>query len=122
MKFVVFEKTIQLIYDRYLQTTRAECGKAYNLFWTFVSGYIAGIVCAIVSHPADTIFTAMNKSKEPTTVAKVYEKIGFGGLWKGLGPRILMIGTLTGLQWWIYDSYKALVGLPASGNTGLPKK
>jgi len=72
MKFVVFEKTIEAIYSKYLHTTRAECSKSYNLFWTFVSGYIAGIVCAIVSHPADTIFTAMNKSKEPTTVGNVY--------------------------------------------------
>jgi solute carrier family 25 phosphate transporter 3 len=25
---------------------------------------------------------------------------------KGLGTRIIMIGTLTGLQWWIYGSFK----------------
>ena len=27
--------------------------------------------------------------------------IGFGGLWKGFGPRVFMIGTLTGLQWFV---------------------
>jgi hypothetical protein len=26
-----------------------------------------------------------------------------------------MVGTLTGLQWWIYDSFKVAVGLQASG-------
>jgi len=26
-----------------------------------------------------------------------------------------MIGTLTGLQWWIYDTYKTAMGLQASG-------
>ena len=31
------------------------------------------------------------------------------GLWKGLGPRILMIGTLTALQWFIYDSVNVMV-------------
>ncbi len=31
-----------------------------------------------------------------------------------------MIGTLTGLQWWLYDSYKTAVGLQASG--GFQKK
>ena len=37
------------------------------------------------------------------------KKLGFAGLWKGLTPRIIMIGTLTALQWFIYDSVK--VGL-----------
>jgi solute carrier family 25 phosphate transporter 3 len=27
----------------------------------------------------------------------IYADIGFKGLWKGLGTRIIMIGTLTGL-------------------------
>jgi hypothetical protein len=26
--------------------------------------------------------------------------IGFAGLWKGFAPRVVMIGTLTGLQWY----------------------
>lgn len=34
------------------------------------------------------------------------------GLWKGLGPRIIMIGTLTALQWFIYDSVKVFFRLP----------
>ena len=25
--------------------------------------------------------------------------------------RIIMIGTITGLQWWIYDTFKSAVGL-----------
>ena len=34
------------------------------------------------------------------------------GLWKGLGPRIFMIGTLTALQWFIYDTIKVILALP----------
>lgn len=30
-------------------------------------------------------------------VSKIYADIGFSGLWAGLGTRIIMIGTLTGL-------------------------
>lgn len=33
------------------------------------------------------------------TVGTIYKEIGFGGLWAGLGTRIVMIGTLTALQW-----------------------
>jgi len=39
----------------------------------------------------------------------------------GLGTRIIMIGTLTGLQWWIYDSYKSAMGLGTSGGSGAKK-
>lgn len=30
---------------------------------TFASGYLAGIFCAIVSHPADTIVSKLNSIK-----------------------------------------------------------
>jgi solute carrier family 25 (mitochondrial phosphate transporter), member 3 len=33
---------------------------------------------------------------------RIYKRIGFGGLWNGLGVRIIMIGTLTGLQWYSF--------------------
>lgn len=38
--------------------------------------------------------------------------VWLAGLWKGLGPRIIMIGTLTALQWFIYDSVKVFFRLP----------
>lgn len=34
------------------------------------------------------------------------------GLWKGLGLRIVMIGTLTALQWFIYDGVKVFFKIP----------
>jgi solute carrier family 25 (mitochondrial phosphate transporter), member 3 len=76
---------------------------------TFLAGYWAGIFCAIVSHPADTMVSIMNK--KGGTVGSIYNEIGFSGLWNGLGARIIMVGTLTGLQWWIYDSFKVACGL-----------
>ena len=47
----------------------------------------------------------MNKA-EGATVGSSAKALGFGGLWAGLGPRIIMIGTLTALQWFIYDGVK----------------
>ena len=86
---------------------------------TFLSGYWAGIFCAIVSHPADTMVSKINNKKGPEPmgfkVKAIYNEIGFNGLWRGLTTRIFMIGTLTGLQWWIYDSFKVATGLQASG-------
>jgi solute carrier family 25 phosphate transporter 3 len=37
------------------------------------------------------------------------------GLWKGLNQRMLMVGTLTAFQWFIYDKVKTAFGLESSG-------
>lgn len=42
------------------------------------------------------------------------------GLWRGLGARIVMIGTLTGFQWWIYDTFKTVMGLGTTGGGSAP--
>ena len=61
--------------------------------------------CAIVSHPADTIVSYMNKA-QGSGVGDAAKALGFKGMWAGLWPRIIMIGTLTALQWFIYDFVK----------------
>jgi len=48
-------------------------------------------------------------------VSRIYKDIGFRGLWNGLPVRIVMIGTLTGLQWLIYDSFKIFLGYVSYG-------
>ena len=63
------------------------------------------VFCAIVSHPADTVVSYMNKAKG-STIGSAAKALGFKGMWAGLGPRIIMIGTLTALQWFIYDTVK----------------
>lgn len=86
------------------------------------SSYIAGVFCAVVSHPADTMVSKLNApikaGEAKPTVGSIYGQIGFAGLWGGLGTRIVMIGTLTALQWLIYDSFKVrsfgVVSMPPS--------
>ena len=34
---------------------------------------------------------------------------------KGLGTRIVMIGTIAALQWWIYDTFKTAMGMGTTG-------
>lgn len=102
-----------------LPRQRSEYSKNFQLLITFLSGYWAGIFCAIVSHPADTMVSKINNKKGPEPLGvkakAIYNEIGFNGLWRGLPTRIFMIGTLTGLQWWIYDTFKVATGLQASG-------
>jgi hypothetical protein len=45
-------------------------------------------------------------------LVQAVKKIGLVGLFtRGLPLRIVMIGTLTGAQWGIYDAFKVMVGL-----------
>lgn len=123
VKFVSFENTVRFVYRNFLTRDKNSYSKATRLGVTFLSGYWAGIFCAIVSHPADTLVSKINRIKdvegEPKLGVvdkskKIYAEIGFRGLWNGLATRILMVGTLTGLQWWIYDSFKTATGLQPS--------
>merc|ERR1712210_225387 len=111
MKFACFEKTVVALYEHVVPKPRAECSKGEQLIVTFAAGYIAGVFCAIVSHPADTLVSYLNKAPGAGIGAAV-KTLGFAGLWQGLGPRIVMIGTLTALQWFIYDGVKVQLRLP----------
>ena len=103
VKFVAFEKIVAAFYSKVFTAPKASYSKGKQLMVTFMSGYIAGVFCAFVSHPADTMVSILNKraggGSAVSQVKEVYKEIGFGGLWKGLGTRIFMFGTLTCLQW-----------------------
>merc|ERR1711973_574199 len=103
MKFACFEKTVEFLYANVVPKPRAECTKGEQLVVTFAAGYIAGVFCAVVSY--------MNKAPG-ATLASSAKDLGFSGMWAGLGPRIIMIGTLTALQWFIYDGVKVQLRLP----------
>lgn len=122
VKFGAFENTVKACYKYIWTAPRETYSKSTQLMITFLSGYWAGIFCAIVSHPADTMVSILNKKANTGNVStgqqirEIYADIGFKGLWNGLGTRIIMIGTLTGLQWWIYDSFKVACGLATTGS------
>jgi len=120
MKFACFERTVEALYQYVVPKPRAECSKSEQLVVTFAAGYIAGVFCAIVSHPADTIVSYMNKA-QGATVGSAAKDLGFKGMWAGLGPRIVMIGTLTALQWFIYDSVKVVLRLPRPPPPEMPE-
>ncbi|XP_071488077.1 solute carrier family 25 member 3-like [Diadema antillarum] len=111
MKFACFERTVEALYKYVVPKPRSDCTKGEQLVVTFMAGYIAGVFCAVVSHPADTVVSKLNQDKGSTAI-EAAKKLGMAGLWKGLGPRIIMIGTLTALQWFIYDSVKVFFRLP----------
>jgi len=69
----------------------------------------------VVSHPADNLVSKLNAQKG-STAGDIIKQMGWYALCtRGLGLRIIMIGTLTGLQWGIYDAFKVAAGLPTTG-------
>lgn len=83
------------------------------------SGMAAGVAAAVLSHPADTLLSAINKgagdkSQSVTTrmfsLAKEYGPSRL--MFSGLGPRIAMTVGLVAGQFVIYAQCKALTGAP----------
>lgn len=94
MKFASFERIVEMIYG-YLPGRKSDYGKGSQIGVSFVGGYLAGILCAIVSHPADVMVSKLNANRKPgegfgSVMARIYKEIGFTGLWTGLGTRIVM--------------------------------
>jgi solute carrier family 25 phosphate transporter 3 len=119
VKFATFESTVAQIYKT-LGKPKDSYSALQQTGVSFAGGYIAGIGSAIVSHPADVMVSKLNSDRAPgesavAAISRIYGKIGFVGLWNGLPVRIAMIGTLTGVQWLIYDSFKVYLGLPTTG-------
>jgi len=115
MKFSTFEKTVEALYKNVVPVSKEECSKSTQLGVSFTAGYIAGIACAIISHPADNLVSFLNNAKG-ATVAQAVQELGIPALFtRGLPLRIFMIGTLTGAQWVIYDAFKVAIGLPTTG-------
>ncbi|KAB0338836.1 hypothetical protein FD755_025135, partial [Muntiacus reevesi] len=110
MKFACFELTVEALY-RFVPE---------QLVVTFVAGYIAGVFCAFVSHPANSVVSVLNKEKG-SSASQVLKRLGFRGVWKGRFARIIMIGTLTALQWFIYDSVKVYFRLPRPPPPEMPE-
>jgi solute carrier family 25 phosphate transporter 3 len=119
MKFACFERTVEALYKYVVPKPRADCSKAEQLGVTFVAGYIAGVFCAIVSHPADSVVSKLNQNPGSSAV-QILKDLGPAGVWRGLGARIIMIGTLTALQWFIYDSVKVALRLPRPPPAEMP--
>lgn len=122
MKFGAFENTVQALYKYVVPKPKSECSKSEQLGVSFAAGYIAGIFCAVVSHPADNLVSKLNATKGVSASQIINEMGWMALLTRGLPLRIVMIGTLTGLQWGIYDAYKVYVGLPTTGAAPPPEK
>merc|ERR1719181_2300123 len=94
-----------------------ECSGVMNTSVSLASGTVAGVVAAIISHPADTLLSKVNKKGaggDGSIVARmmnISKEMGVVNLcMTGLGARCVMIGTLTALQFGIFDTVLRTLG------------
>jgi len=118
-KFVVYERAAEGLYS--LLPPKDTLGSSTATAVNLGAGLFAGICAAIVSQPADTLLSKINKQKgsaDGASVAsrlvKIAAELGPAGLFTGLGARIVMVGTLTAFQFAIYGDIKRVLGATQS--------
>ncbi|KAI8992488.1 mitochondrial carrier domain-containing protein [Pilobolus umbonatus] len=123
-KFVVFERAAEA-FVKSMGVPKDEILPSTMTGINLASGVIAGTVAAIVSQPADTLLSKINKQKGAVGESLTSRLIGMAGqlgvkgLFLGLGPRIVMVATLTSFQFAIYGDIKRVLG--ATGGVEIAK-
>ncbi|KAF2873986.1 mitochondrial carrier domain-containing protein [Massariosphaeria phaeospora] len=112
-KFGVYEKVSEMVYRSVDKSTASgSMQTAINLG----SGLMGGFAAAIVSQPADTMLSKINKTKGlpgegiASRLVKIGSELGLRGSFAGIGARLFMVGTLTAGQFAIYGDIKKALG------------
>jgi solute carrier family 25 (mitochondrial phosphate transporter), member 3 len=115
-KFAVQGWAAEQIYNG-MGKTPQQMSQSSNIAVSLGSGVIAGVSAAIISHPADTLLSKVNKAGAGGTgsttsrLINIAKELGFVKLaFTGLGPRCVMIGTLTAGQFGIFDTVMNTLG------------
>jgi solute carrier family 25 phosphate transporter 3 len=123
-KFVVYERTAETIYGL-ISTPKDKLSNGAITTINLGSGLVAGMAAAVISQPADTLLSKINKQKGvegsiSSRLVALARELGPRGLFLGLGARLVMVGTLTAGQFAIYGDIKRILG--ATGGIEIAKK
>lgn len=109
-KFAVQGRAAEVLADSVVGRPLASLEGGAKLGVSLGSGVIAGVCAAIISHPADTLLSKVNKAgaggsgSVSSRLMNIAKEIGFAKLCTvGLGARCVMIGTLTAGQFLLFD-------------------
>ncbi|KAK0487374.1 mitochondrial carrier [Armillaria novae-zelandiae] len=117
-QFTVNEFCHELAYRNMSEETKRSLSDTYKFGISLGSGITAGFAAAILSHPADTLLSQINKGHGPTgsmthRLAVLAREAGLKGLFAGLGPRMIMTAGLVSSQFLMYGGIKNALGAPA---------
>jgi len=115
-KFAVQGAAADAIYSSMGKTPK-DLSQGTNVSISLASGVVAGVAAAIISHPADTLLSKINKAgaggsgSTTTRLLNIAKETGFVKLCTtGLAARCVMIGTLTAGQFGIFDTVMNALG------------
>lgn len=114
-KFLVFERASEF-YLSLIGKPKEALSDTVATSVNLLSGLTAGFAAAFVSQPADTLLSKVNKTKKApgqstiNLLTQLAKQLGVIGSFAGLPTRLVMVGTLTSLQFGIYGSLKKSLG------------
>lgn len=114
-QFTVNERCTEFIYNQMTPEQRQSLSSTSQFGITLSSGIVAGFAAAVLSHPADTLLSQINKGHGPSgsMVYRLYalgKEAGVRGLFAGLGPRMIMTAGLVSSQFILYGYIKSALG------------
>lgn len=89
-----------------------------NVFIQLSSGVLAGVLAATISQPADVLLSKVCGATEfteclilsgPISLLQTFRDLGFRNCFAGLQPRAFMIGSLTAMQFFLYEQAKSKI-------------
>ncbi|KAH3670424.1 hypothetical protein OGAPHI_000939 [Ogataea philodendri] len=122
-KFLTYERASAAIYG-FIPTPKEKLSSTAVTGINLGAGVIAGCAAAIVSQPADTLLSKVNKTKKAPgqstlgLLAQLAGELGVRGSFAGLPTRLIMVGTLTSLQFALYGSIKGALNCPPAVELG----
>ncbi|ODN83150.1 hypothetical protein L202_01348 [Cryptococcus amylolentus CBS 6039] len=114
-QFTVNERCTEFIYNRMSPEDKEKLSATSKFGITLGSGIVAGFAAAVLSHPADTLLSQINKGHGPKgsmiyRLGALGKQAGFSGLFAGLGPRMIMTAGLVASQFIMYGWIKSALG------------
>ncbi|KAF7288537.1 hypothetical protein HMN09_01382700 [Mycena chlorophos] len=116
-QFTVNEFCHELVFRSMDEDTKRNLSRTSSLGISLGSGIVAGFAAAILSHPADTLLSQINKGHGPSgsmayRLTVLAREAGFRGLFAGLGPRMIMTAGLVSSQFLMYGEIKRALNAP----------
>ncbi|PFH54107.1 hypothetical protein AMATHDRAFT_136403 [Amanita thiersii Skay4041] len=116
-QFTVNELCHELAFRSMSEETRRSLSSPARFTISLTSGIIAGFAAAILSHPADTLLSQINKGHGPKgsmsyRLLMLTRQAGFKGLFAGLGPRMILTAGLVSSQFLMYGAIRDALGAP----------
>ncbi|GAA5927131.1 hypothetical protein JCM1841_006058 [Sporobolomyces salmonicolor] len=116
-QFLVNELAHEAVYRQMSPEKKAALTPSANTAITLGCGVTAGFAAAILSQPADTLLSQINKGEggpgsASSKLIRLARQAGPIGLFAGLGPRMLMTAFLVSGQFLLYGIIKDAFGAP----------